>query len=225
MFNPETGEWKHRKHQVILSRCVFFCLLDSPPPPPLRYVCVPVCFSVCLSAFMFLSVFSFCPSVFFKLRTVISCSICSFRTAIEWAFSKHIGITSFEFLFPSSFWVSLLLFFFQDTKSFRSRCYEISAVQHLSRIPYHCVWLQVFRDRKWLGSISYSDGHMTYPSSSPITDDAPNSYSVRNCSRIRMLYSVLFNLGTTLYNIHLVQLCKYKPTSALSCMLFSDWLR
>ncbi|KAL9973375.1 hypothetical protein ACROYT_G019827 [Oculina patagonica] len=36
---------------------------------------------------------------------------------------------------------------------------------------------QVFRDRKWLGSISYSDGHMTYPSSSPITEETPSSYT------------------------------------------------
>ena len=81
-------------------------------------------------------------------------------------------------------------------------------MQYLSRIPYHCVLLQVFRDRKWLGSISYSDGFMTYPSSSLITDDTPSSYSVRNCSRILMLYSVLFNLGTTLFlSIHLLALC------------------
>ena len=116
-------------------------------------------------------------------------------------------VFSLEFLFPFSIWVSLLLFF-KDTKSFISHCYKSYAVQYLSRIPYHCVLLQVFRDRKWLGSISYSDGFMTYPSSSLITDDTPSSYSVRNCSRILMLYSVLFNLGTTLFlSIHLLALC------------------
>lgn len=35
---------------------------------------------------------------------------------------------------------------------------------------------QVFRDRKWLGSISYSEGHMTYPSSLGITKEPSGSY-------------------------------------------------
>ena len=38
---------------------------------------------------------------------------------------------------------------------------------------------QVFRDRKWLGSISYAQGHMTYPSSS-LNAEVPSSFTVRN---------------------------------------------
>lgn len=41
---------------------------------------------------------------------------------------------------------------------------------------------QVFRDRKWLGSISYTEGHMTYPTSPPIAERAPSSYTVRKVS-------------------------------------------
>ncbi|CAH3196907.1 unnamed protein product [Porites evermanni] len=36
---------------------------------------------------------------------------------------------------------------------------------------------QVFRDRKWLGSITYSEGHMTYPSSPACAEGAPSSHT------------------------------------------------
>lgn len=36
---------------------------------------------------------------------------------------------------------------------------------------------QVFRDRKWLSSISYAEGHMTYPSSPSIGQEVPSSFT------------------------------------------------
>ena len=57
MFNPETGEWKHRKHQVILFRCVFLfwvCLILLLPG---MSVCLSVFLSVYLSSFVFVCLF------------------------------------------------------------------------------------------------------------------------------------------------------------------------